>query len=431
MYLPGGGFKKAAVKILVVGQGGREHAICRALANDGATLVAAPGNPGIASHARCVAVKVDDVEGLVALARDERVDLVVPGPEAALVAGLADALQAANIPCCGPSRAAAQLEGSKAFMREIAYAAEVDSPIFRVVRRTDELATAMADMPGLPVVKADGLCAGKGVVLPDTREDCVAAARDYLGGSLGEAGRTVVLEERLAGVEASLFYACDGENLVALPHARDHKRIDDNDRGPNTGGMGAVSPNPVLDGRREQHVRDEIVLPVVRELKRRETPYVGFLYAGVMIAPTGEIKLLEFNARLGDPEAQAILPRLGRGELTRLCLATAAGKLADFKLVVDHRTTVAVVISAEGYPGEPRKGDPITVDPALATADRWLDHAGTRQDGDVLVTNGGRVAAVVASATTLREARARAYAGVDMVHFAGKHYRRDIAQGDT
>ena len=419
------------MKILVVGQGGREHAICRALASDGAELVAAPGNPGIAAHARCVPVQVDDVDGLVAVARDEKVELVVPGPEAALVAGLADALKVAGIPCCGPSRAAAQLEGSKAFMREIAYAAEVDSPAFRVVRAASELATAMADLPGLPVVKADGLCAGKGVVLPDTREGCLEAARAYLGGSLGDAGRTVVLEERLSGVEASLFYACDGEHLVALPHARDHKRIHDHDRGPNTGGMGAVSPNPVIDSRREQHVRDEIVMPVVRELKRRDTPYVGFLYAGVMLAPTGEIKLLEFNARLGDPEAQAILPRLGKGELARLCLATAAGKLADFKLVVDHRTTVAVVVSADGYPGEPRKGDAITVDPALATTDRWLDHAGTKLDGDTLVTHGGRVAAVVASAATLREARARAYEGVDMVQFAGKHFRRDIAQGES
>ena len=419
------------MKILVVGQGGREHAICRALANDGATLIAAPGNPGIAAHARCAAVQVDDIEAIVALARDEKVDLVVPGPEASLVAGLADALKAANIPCCGPSRAAAQLEGSKAFMREIAYAAEVESPAFRIVHRPDELATAMADIPGLPVVKADGLCAGKGVVLPDTREDCITAAREYLGGSLGEAGRTVVLEERLVGVEASLFYACDGEHLVALPHARDHKRIHDHDRGPNTGGMGAVSPNPGIDGRREQHVREEIVMPVVRELKRRETPYVGFLYAGVMIAPSGEIKLLEFNARLGDPEAQAILPRLGKGELTRLCQATAAGKLADFKLVVDRRTTIAVVVCADGYPGEPRKGDTITVDPTLAASDRWLDHAGTKQEGDKLVTNGGRIAAVVASAATLREARARAYEGVDMVQFAGKHFRRDIAQGDS
>lgn len=419
------------MKILVVGQGGREHAICRALANDGASLVAAPGNPGIAAHARCVAVKVDDVEGLVKLARDESVDLVVPGPEAALVAGLADALKHAGIPCCGPSRAAAQLEGSKSFMREIAYAAEVESPAFRVVRRDAEVATAMADIPGLPVIKADGLCAGKGVVLPDTRDACMQAARDFLAGSMGEAGRTVVLEERLAGVEASLFYACDGENLVALPHARDHKRIFDDDKGPNTGGMGAVSPNPVIDAKREQHVRDEIVMPVVRELKRRDTPYVGFLYAGVMISPTGDIKLLEFNARLGDPEAQAVLPRLAKGELSRLCLATATGKLEGFHLVVDHRTTVAVVVCAHGYPADPRKGDVITIDPALATADRWLDQAGTTLEGDVLRTNGGRVAAVVACGGSLREARAKAYAGVEHVHFAGKHFRRDIAREDA
>lgn len=416
------------MRILVVGSGGREHAIVRALAHDGAELVVAPGNPGMAAHARCVAVKVDDVENLVALAREEKVDLVVPGPEGALVAGLADALKTAGIPCCGPSRLAAQLEGSKAFMREIAYAAEVSSPEYRVLRGADEIATAMADMPGLPVVKADGLCAGKGVVLPDTREECATAAREFLAGSMGDAGRTVVLEERLNGVEASLFYACDGEHLVALPHARDHKRIFDNDKGPNTGGMGAVSPNPVIDAAREQHVRDEIVMPVVRELKRRDMPYVGFLYAGVMLLPNGEIKLLEFNARLGDPEAQAILPRLAKGELSRMCLATATGKLADFKLTIDRRTTVCVVVCAEGYPADPRKGDAITVDAALTTPNRWLDHAGTRLDGDQLVTSGGRVAAVVASGATLHEARASAYEGVELVSFAGKHFRRDIAR---
>jgi phosphoribosylamine--glycine ligase len=311
-------------------------------------------------------------------------------------------------------------------MREIAWVADAPSPLFRIVRAESEIETAMEDIPGLPVVKADGLAAGKGVILPDTREECIAAIRDYLGGSLGDAGRTVVLEERLSGVEASLFYACDGRNLVMLPHARDHKRAFDGDAGPNTGGMGAISPNPVIDAVREQHVRERIVMPVVRELERRDTPYVGFLYAGVMIQPDGDIKLLEFNARLGDPEAQAILPRLGKGELSRLCAATASGKLEGFKLVVDRRSSVAIVVCAQGYPGEVRKGDRITIDPALAAADRWMDHAGTKKDADQLVTNGGRVAAVVACAMTLRDARARAYEGVGLIQFAGMHYRKDI-----
>lgn len=415
------------MKVLVVGSGGREHAICRALERDGCTVVAAPGNPGVAAHAKCFAVAADDVAELVALARSEKVDLVVPGPEAALVVGLADALADAHIPCCGPSKFAAQLEGSKAFMRNVAHAAGVPSPAYQVIHSKAELEKALDAMPGLPVVKADGLAAGKGVILPDDREGCARAARDFLEGSLGEAGRTVVLEERLSGVEASLFYACDGHELVALPHARDHKRIFDDDKGPNTGGMGAMSPNPVIDAQREREVRTRIVEPVVQELARRGTPYVGFLYAGVMIAGDGTIKLLEFNARLGDPEAQCVLPRLERGELARLCLATARGELTGFTLRIDPQPTVCVVVCAQNYPGEPRKGDVITVAPELPTTDRWLDHAGTKQVDGKLVTSGGRVAAIVARGTTMSDARANAYDGVKHIRFDGMQYRRDIA----
>jgi phosphoribosylamine--glycine ligase len=413
------------MKVLVVGSGGREHAICRALERDGCTVVVAPGNPGAAAHATCVHVAVDDVPGLVALARDEKVDLVVPGPEAALIVGLADALADARIPCCGPSKFAAQLEGSKAFMRNVAHAAGVPSPVYKVVRDVGDLAAAMADMPGLPVVKADGLAAGKGVILPDDRDGCIEAAKAFLGGSLGEAGRTVVLEERLQGVEASLFYACDGHELVALPHARDHKRIFDDDKGPNTGGMGAMSPNPEIDAQREHIVRTTIVEPVVKELAQRGTPYVGFLYAGVMIAPDGSIKLLEFNARLGDPEAQCVLPRLQTGELARLCMATAKGQLTGFTLAIDPQPTVCVVVCAQNYPGEPRKGDVITVG---TLGDCWLDHAGTKSVDGTLVTNGGRVAAVVARGKTMNEARTRAYEGVAHVRFDGMQYRKDIAK---
>lgn len=416
------------MKILVVGSGGREHAICRALKRDGCTVVVAPGNPGAAEHAKCVAVAVDDVPGLVELARAEKVDLVVPGPEAALIVGLADALADARIPCCGPSKFAAQLEGSKAFMRNVAHAAGVPSPAYRVVHSKSELTAALDAMPGLPVVKADGLAAGKGVILPDDREGCADAARAFLDGSLGEAGRTVVLEERLTGVEASLFYACDGHELVALPHARDHKRIFDNDKGPNTGGMGAMSPNPEIDPQRERLVRTTIVEPVVRELAQRGTPYVGFLYAGVMIDADGNVKLLEFNARLGDPEAQCVLPRLGQGELARLCMATARGELTGFELAIDPQPTVCVVVCAHGYPAEPRKGDAITVDSDVADDNRWLDHAGTKLADGALVTNGGRVAAIVARGATMDLAREHAYDGVPHVRFDGMQYRKDIAR---
>ncbi len=414
-------------RVLVIGSGGREHAICRALAagDDAPEIFVAPGNAGTQEHAKNVAVAAKDVSGLVDLARAYRVDLVFPGPEAPLVLGLADRLAAVGIACCGPKAAGARLEGSKRFTRELGAASGVPGPRFCVISKADDLAAALASFDGLPVVKADGLAQGKGVFLPEDQDGCVRAARDLLAGSLGEAGNTVVLEERLTGVEASLFFACHGTRAVALPHARDHKRLHDGDEGPNTGGMGAVSPNPALSDALSRKIRDTIVGPVLRALENAGTPFVGFLFAGVMLTADGP-KLLEFNVRLGDPEAQAILPRLAPGELLRLATATARHKLVRFKLKLDPRPTCAVVLAAHGYPDSPRQGDTITVDARLASAERWLDHAGTgRQDGK-LVTQGGRVAAVVARGESAESARRSAYAGVEMVHFAGKQFRTDI-----
>ncbi len=417
------------MRILVVGEGGRETAICRALATatPAPELVIAPGNAGTVRFGRNEPVAVKDVDGLVALARRERVDLVLPGGETSLVLGVADRLREAGIPCCGPSRAAAQLEGSKSFTRTLAHDVDAPSPAFVVTRREAELGWALDAWEAVPVVKADGLAGGKGVFLPDTKDEALEIGRRLLHGELGDAGREIVLEERLTGIEASLFYACDGRDAVLLPHARDHKRIGDDDTGPNTGGMGAVSPNPDVTPEVEARVRREIVGPVLAELARRGMPFIGFLYAGVMLTAAGP-KLLEFNVRLGDPEAQAVLPRLAPGELLRLCRALVAGRLAGFELGVQPGHTCAVVLSAAGYPDKPRTGDVIDVAPGAEGAGRWVDLAGAREEGGKLVTSGGRVLAVVARDGSAAAARGAAYAAIDHVRFAGMHFRRDIGR---
>ena len=415
-----------ASKVLVIGNGGREHAMCRAIATMPDTeVLAAPGNPGTERCARNVDVAASDLAALVALAKDEKVDLVVPGPEAVLVAGIADALGEAGIPCCGPSAGAAMLEGSKAFMRELTEAAGVPGTRFVTVDNAASLAGAVASWDGVPVVKADGLAAGKGVYLPDTKDGAVEIGRELLDGKHGDAGRVIVLEERLVGTEASLFYACDGAQALALPHARDHKRLHDQDQGPNTGGMGAVSPNPSIDTRTEARVRREVIEPTLAALTERGTPFRGFLYAGLMLTETGP-RLLEFNVRLGDPEAQVILPRLPPGGFADICRSAARGNIARLGYDEDPRTTCCVVLAAEGYPESPRQGDPISLHAGFDTPDRWLDHAGTACHDGVLVTSGGRVAAVVARAEDAESARRLANEGVGLVRFRGKHVRTDI-----
>ncbi len=415
------------MKVLVVGGGGREHAMCRALAagSDPPEIVAAPGNPGIATVARTLPIPIDALDELVAAARSEAVDLVIPGPELPLTLGIADALASAGIPCCGPSRAAARLEGSKVFTRDIAAAAGVPSPDYRVVDHPDQIDDAVASFDRVPVVKADGLAAGKGVFLPDDAEACRAAARRLLAGSLGPAGERVVIEERLEGVEASLFFVVDGTDTVRLPHARDHKRLLDGDRGPNTGGMGSVSPNPDIDDQTIARVEASIVGPILSHLAEAGHPYRGFLYAGLMLTADG-VKLLEINVRLGDPEAQVILPRLAPDAFAEIAARAAGGRLGHIEVPVDPRPTCTVVAAAARYPEIPRSGDVITIDPETETAARWIDHAGTAVRGDRLVTAGGRVLAVVGRGATASEARAIAYEGIAGIHWDGMQYRTDI-----
>lgn len=416
------------MRVLVVGSGGREHALCWAMARSPLLekLWCAPGNAGIAEVAECVAIGATDVPALVAFARAQKVDLVLPGPEAPLVAGLADALDAAGIPCCGPVAAAARLEGSKTFTKEICDAAGIPTAAWR--RFTDAAAAhAYARAQGAPiVVKADGLAAGKGVVVAATLAEAEAAITDFMeSGTLGEAGRSVVIEECLVGEEVSVFALCDGTHALFLGAAQDHKRVGDGDTGPNTGGMGAYAPPPVLTEARRAEVMERFIAPTLAEMARRGTPFRGFLFAGLMNTAAG-LKLIEYNVRFGDPECQAVMPLLA-SDLLPLLRAACAGKLAGLEVRWQAGAALAVVLAARGYPGKPLKGTAIRgLERAAAIPGVHVFHAGTRREGERLVADGGRVLAVCAAAPDLRAARAAAYRAVDVIDWPEGFCRRDI-----
>ncbi len=416
------------MNVLVVGSGGREHALCWKL-NDSARvdrILAAPGNGGTAREARNVAVKDDDIEGLIALAKAEQVGLVVVGPEAPLVLGLADALAEAGIPCFGPSAFAAQLEGSKAFAKNVMRAANVPTADFQVFD-DPEAARDYIRRQGAPlVVKADGLAAGKGVVVAKTVDEALAAIDDMMiARSFGAAGARVVVEQALSGEEASFLAFCDGENYALLPSAQDHKAVGEGDTGPNTGGMGAYSPAPVLTDALMEQALDRIVRPTVAEMARRGTPYQGVLYAGLMIEG-GQARLVEYNVRFGDPECQVLMLRLGAQALD-LLLACAEGRLADARVnwADDHALTV--VLAAKGYPGDYAKGSAIRgLDALTEDTAHMVFHAGTAARDGQIVANGGRVLNVTARGATLAEARDRAYGMVDAIDWPEGFCRRDI-----
>ena len=426
------------MKILVVGSGGREHAIAWRLAQDEERheIFCAPGNAGTAAVAKNVAVGAEDVAGLVAWAKSERPDLVVVGPEAPLVAGLVDALQAEGITAFGPVAAGARMEGSKRFAKEVMDAAGV--PTGRAETFTDA-AAAKAALPefGLPVViKADGLAAGKGVIVAETAEQAEAAIDDMLvGNRFGAAGAEVLVEEFLHGEECSILALVDGENAVLLPSSQDHKRVFDGDKGPNTGGMGAYSPAPVVTTEKLPLIRERIILPVVRELKRRGITYRGVLYAGLMVndadsnphgplAKSGStVNVVEFNARFGDPETEAVLPRLG-GNFARALVHAATGCLSEEDVVVLPEAAATVICASGGYPGSYEKGKTIS---GLADNPALVFHCGTKSADGTVVTSGGRVLSVTGRGATLREAVDRAYDGVSRISFDGMFFRRDIA----
>lgn len=401
----------------------------RALGGSGWTVFAAPGNPGMATDAEVRPIAMNDHAALVALATEEGIDLVVVGPEAPLVAGLADDLRAAGAAVLGPSKAAAQLEGSKAFAKEIMLAAGVPTGRSETVTNVDEGMRAVAEF-GLPVaVKADGLAAGKGVVIAQNEAEAREALESMLDeGVFGDAGRTVVVEEGLMGPEVSLLAISDGTAVARFPAARDYKPIGEGNTGPNTGGMGSVSPVPDIPDHLADQLVDEVHRPVIAEMARRGMPFSGVLYAGIMMTPGGP-KVLEFNVRFGDPETQALLPRVD-GDLGEVLLAAAAGGLADQPVSVAPGASVAVVLAAANYPGDPRAGDVITGIADAQAAGAEVFQAGTALDaaGD-LVTNGGRVLAVQALGDDVEQARERAYEAAALIHFDGMQMRRDIAAG--
>ncbi|MFA9475207.1 MAG: phosphoribosylamine--glycine ligase [Filomicrobium sp.] len=417
------------MNVLIIGGGGREHALAWAIAASPklGQLYCAPGNPGIAEVAACVALDVQDHQAVVDFCRVNAVELVVIGPEAPLVAGLADDLRAAGVRCFGPGKEAAQLEGSKAFTKELCAAAAIPTARYRSFSDAAAARAYVADHPLPVVIKADGLAAGKGVAIAETREDAIAFIDDCFGGKFGNAGASVVIEEFLVGEEASFFVLCDGTNILPLATAQDHKRVGDDDTGPNTGGMGAYSPAPVMTDELIARTLEEIIQPTVDELRNRGTPYQGVLYAGLMITPDGP-KLIEYNVRFGDPETQVLMLRADRAGLLEALDAAARGALHDLQLGWKDEVALTVVMAAEGYPGTPKRGTEIKGLEAFGEADDLMVfHAGTMQDAlGRLVANGGRVLNVTARGGSVAEAKARAYAAIEKIDWKGGFCRSDI-----
>jgi phosphoribosylamine---glycine ligase len=416
------------MKVLVVGGGGREHALVWGLASSGRVgeVIAAPGNAGIAALARCEAVQADDVAGIVGLADREGVDLVVVGPEAPLVAGLADALRARGVVVFGPDAAAARIEGSKAWAKQLMEAGGIPTARSGAFTEVGGALDFVDDLGGRAVVKADGLAAGKGVTVALERATAEVALRDCLeGGAFGDAGATVVVEEVLEGPEVSAFAVTDGTTVVPLVLSQDFKRIGDGDTGPNTGGMGAYSPVPAVDADTEAEVWD-LCRRTVDVMAKEGVVYRGLLYAGLMLTGSGP-KVLEYNCRFGDPETEVVIPRLA-SDLSDLLEASATGTLAEASVAWRPEAAVTVVLASGGYPGSYELGRAIDgIDEAASLEGVAVFHAGTAERGDRVVTAGGRVLAVSALGATLAEARDRAYEACELISFEGKTCRRDVA----
>jgi len=416
------------MKILIVGSGGREHALAWKCAQTADEVLVAPGNAGTARErkVRNVPVSADDIDALIDIASREQVSLTIVGPEAPLVAGIVDRFEDAGLPCFGPSAAAAQLEGSKAFTKDFLARHHIPTAAYRNFSELDA-ALAYIREQGLPIViKADGLAAGKGVIVARTLGEAERAATDMLAGNMfGDAGARIVVEEFLDGEEASFIVITDGETVLPLATSQDHKARDEGDTGPNTGGMGAYSPAPVVTPEIERRIMNTVIRPTLRGMYVDGAPYLGFLYAGLMIMADGTPKVIEFNCRMGDPEAQPILVRL-KTDLVAICKATLDGTLDKITAKWDARAALGVVMAAAGYPGSYARGARITGLDADFDDDQKVFHAGTALDGDDIVTSGGRVLCVVGLGDSVAKAAARAYAATDRIHWDGAYLRRDI-----
>jgi len=415
------------MNILLLGSGGREHALAWKIAASPLTdkLYCAPGNAGIARDAEIVALDITDHAAVIAFCRQAKIDFVVVGPEAPLVAGIVNDLEAAGIKTFGPTKMAAQLEGSKGFTKDLCKANNIPTAAYERFKAPAPAKDYVRRLGAPIVVKADGLAAGKGVVVAETLDEALAAVDMIFGGGLGEAGSEVVIEEFLDGEEASFFALCDGTTAIPLASAQDHKRVFDGDKGPNTGGMGAYSPAPVMTSAMERRAMDEIVLPTVRAMAAMGAPYKGVLFAGLMITAEGP-KLIEYNARFGDPETQVLMPRL-MSDLVPALVASRDSMLQSFDLRWYPDAVLTVVMATKGYPGAYGKGSVIEgLDEAASLKDVEIFHAGTRRDGTRILANGGRVLSVCGRGKTVAEAQARAYSAIDKIKWIDGFCRRDI-----
>ena len=416
------------MKVLLIGGGGREHALGWKIAQSPelSKLYLAPGNPGLQHIGEVLTISESDTEGLVSFSTDNDVDLVVIGPEAPLAAGLGDALREAGISCFGPDKAAAALESSKSFMKEVCAAAGAATANYGKFTDSEAAKAFLREQTAPYVIKADGLAAGKGVVIAESLEAADAAVDEMLAGQFGDASAAIVIEEFMHGEEASFFAICDGERVLPMIASQDHKRAYDGDKGPNTGGMGAYSPAPVFTETVYQRTMSELIEPVVEEMARRGTPYIGVLYAGLMIE-NERPRLVEFNARFGDPECQIMMRRL-KGDLLPVLYAAARGDLNGKTLEWRDEAAALIVMAADGYPGSYKKGSRINgIDDANEKPGVVVFHAGTKEDAGALLANGGRVLNVTALGGDIREAVDRAYQGVDAIDWPQGFYRKDIA----
>ncbi|MEP0189312.1 MAG: phosphoribosylamine--glycine ligase [Erythrobacter sp.] len=419
------------MNVLLLGSGGREHALAWKLAQSPSVskLYAAPGNPGIAEDAELVALDATDHVAVTEFCKVQAIDLVVIGPEAPLVDGLADSLRWAGIAVFGPSQTAAQLEGSKGFTKDLCARAGIPTGGYVRTTSLDQAIAALDQFTAPYVLKADGLAAGKGVVIAETIEDAHAALADMFDGRFGEAGAEVVIEEFLDGEEASFFALTDGKAILPFGSAQDHKRVGEGDTGPNTGGMGAYSPAPVLTPALQKRVMEEIIMPTVNTMAAEGMPYSGVLYCGLMLTPTGP-QLIEYNCRFGDPECQVLMMRL-HSDLAEIMLACANGELGNVEAQFAGDTALTVVMAANGYPGTPEKGGTIDLSAVEEPDSAKVFHAGTALKGGALVANGGRVLNVTATGGSVTEAQQRAYEAVDKVGFPSGFVRRDIGQKEV